>query len=159
MNTQGCVELSESNKQRFWRHVDQSGKCWEWKASLTASGYGKFKIDGKSVQAHRVAYQISTGKSAEGFLVTHTCDNKKCVNPDHLRLGTHSSNAIEAYERGPLALRKGELHHRAKLSAQQVVEIRNLYKSGIGYKKLAKKYGVDRVSIRSIVKGELWKHV
>lgn len=73
---------------RFWAKVDRSGgpsACWPWLAARTARGYGRFKIDGKTVRAHRYAYEQTTGAIPPGWEIDHTCANPPCVNPVHLR--------------------------------------------------------------------------
>ena len=86
---------------RFWKKVDRNGpvhpdmdtRCWEWTASKTKDGYGRFKWGEKSVAAHRVAFLLTTGKSPE--VVCHVCNNPSCVRPDHLYAGDHESNVLD----------------------------------------------------------------
>ncbi|AER25916.1 HNH endonuclease [Mycobacterium phage Cane17] len=80
-------------EDRFWSKIDASDGCWLWTGSLTHNGYGRFKVDGKMVRAHRFAYQMMIGDIPEGMELDHrhTCP-KRCVNPEHLRLVTHKRN-------------------------------------------------------------------
>jgi len=79
---------------RFWSKVDKSGECWDWRGYVRAgNGYGQFGISqSKTVYAHRFAYEDRVGQIPEGFQVDHTCHNRTCVNPAHLRAVTHKQN-------------------------------------------------------------------
>lgn len=89
----------------FWRRVNipdvphPDSWCWEWKGSL-AKGYGQFKVHGWTSRAHRVAYEIARGPIPDGMGVLHSCDNPRCVNPYHLRVGTHQDNMDDKRIRG-----------------------------------------------------------
>lgn len=85
---------------RFWSKTQYSPGCWEWTANALKSGYGRFKLDGKQMYAHRVAYELMVGLIPPGVKVRHKCDNPPCVNPDHLELGTHADNMRDRDERG-----------------------------------------------------------
>jgi hypothetical protein len=89
--------------ERFWSKVDKAPDCWEWNAALNNKGYGIFLWKGKPKLSHRVAWMLHTGASdllpPEDKLL-HSCDNTKCVNPDHLRIGTQKDNARDMMERG-----------------------------------------------------------
>ncbi len=82
----------KSNATRFWEKVDTAGDCWNWTASKTPAGYGRFKIDGKMKRAHRVAYEMLVGEIPEGLVIDHLCRNTSCVRPDHLEPVTNAEN-------------------------------------------------------------------
>ena len=90
---------------RFMAKVEQPAHghaCWFWKGAIfKGNGYGAFKSNGKTLLAHRVAWEIGNrAPFPPGMLATHSCDNKKCVNFDHIRPGTKSTNGKEAWDRG-----------------------------------------------------------
>lgn len=78
--------------ERFWSKVDKSGECWYWTASRDPKGYGTFGFEGKVHKAHRIAYTLAFGEIPAGAHILHSCDNPPCVNPGHLRPGTHTEN-------------------------------------------------------------------
>jgi len=133
--------------------------CIEWTGALR-NGYGCFRDPetGRVEYAHRRFYELFVGEIPEGMLVLHHCDNRKCVNPDHLHIGTKSDNAREAVERGLHLI--GEKDPKAKLKEVQVRSIIREYKAGgVTQRELAKRYGVARTTINSIVNGYTWKHI
>lgn len=103
--------LLEHHIARFWSTVDRVGRsadgCWDFLGGLSKKGYGRFKIGGKLLLAHRVAYEISNGPLRQVFIprrrrpeVMHECDRPSCCNPAHLVLGMHSKNVQDMYDRG-----------------------------------------------------------
>lgn len=93
---------------RFFDKVDMTEGCWLWKAGLRGkTGYGAFKLNGKVVDAHRVSYQINIGEIPDGMCVCHSCDNRLCVNPNHLFLGSAKSNWKDGFDKGRIKLLGG----------------------------------------------------
>ena len=87
--------------QRFWDKVRETEQCWEWQGARATNGYGHFATrTGQFVSAHRLCWMLVFGEIPEGLLVLHTCDNRRCVNPKHLFLGTHSDNNLDMYRKG-----------------------------------------------------------
>lgn len=129
--------------------------CWYFTGHVNRWGYGRFQIDGCSIPASRVSYSLYKDRNFdESLLVCHTCDNRACVNPDHLFLGTQIDNMRDMVQkkRNPL----GERKLAAKLTDKDVIEIR---KSKLKQYELAAKYGVSKTAIRYVIIKQTWKHV
>lgn len=135
---------------------EKTDGCWNWQGRLNKSGYGITGVRGSSMLAHRTYWQLVVGKISDGMCLLHSCDNKRCVNPKHLREGTHSENMKEAKERGLFKGSPGEKNPKAKLTYQDVYSIRSDKESS--NVSLAKIYGVTDVSISNIRKRKTWKH-
>lgn len=148
--------------ESFWARVNTSrGKtCWEWKGSVNSTGYGSLMYGGVACTAHRVAAYLSgliptiaapTDRKQSGF-VLHSCDNRRCCNPSHMRIGSYAENQLDAYARKRRAAFKGEAHANARLTNRQAAKIRELYATGISQDVLAVKYGVAQNTISLIVR-------
>jgi hypothetical protein len=148
--------------ERFWDALRWTeSDCWEWTGRLSRRGYGLVYVDGAYTGAHRWAWTLLNGSIPTGLLVCHHCDNPPCCNPDHLFLGTNADNmaAMQAKGRGrlPRQVFRGEDNACARLTEQQVVAIRQLYRRG-GGRQLAREYNVSDELISLIVTGKVWAH-
>lgn len=142
--------------------------CWIFMGATNHFGYGIAGTGGRGEpvdRVHRIAYKYFKGEIPKGMFVCHTCDIPSCCNPDHLFLGTNQDNVNDMVKkkrnskppRNPHIV--GSAHPGAKLTEDQVLEIRDLYRKGITQKILAEQYGVARQSISKIVNNKRFKHV
>lgn len=130
--------------------VSPSG-CWEWNKSVASSGYGQIRFNYKNLRANRASYLAFKGDIPEGMVVRHTCDNKLCINPDHLVLGSCKQNSQDMVDRNRQA--KGELNGRCKLSEADVKEIKG---SNLSYRQLANKFGISKGHAHRVKNGIAW---
>lgn len=144
---------------RFWKFVkktNNSKKCWEWTGYLTRCGYPQLTVRPKTYRAHRVSFYLHNGYWAKGY-VLHSCDNRKCVNPNHLREGTHTENMQEMVLRNRQA--KGENISTAILDTEKVKQIKMLVKQGKGNAEIAKIYNLKTRHVWTIATNKSWSHV
>lgn len=147
----------EPIESRFWSKVNKNTEtgCWLWTGAIDAKrGYGKFATWPTTRNAHSVSYELAHGSIPDGKQVNHTCDVRSCVNPDHLYAGTAKENTNDMRNRGRAKF--GELHHSAKLTKEDVKEIRSSAKTP---KQLAERFRVTADHITGILRGEKWKDV
>ena len=142
--------------KRFWDKVKIGSRteCWEWTAAKFTKGYGAFGIRGKSERAHRVAWMLANQKPIGKYFILHSCDNPKCVNPAHLRRGTHRDNEKDKVNRGRQA---GERNSNARLTREDVLQLRYIYKSGWSSADLANLVGMNTSHISKVVNNYYWE--
>lgn len=164
-STEGKAWTMEDKALAFWDKVDRSGgpeSCWTWMGAITSKwGYGCFAVaTGVTRGAHKVAWVLTNG-ATNGFCVLHKCDNRICVNPAHLFLGTKKDNSEDAVAKLRHVHGEGNIH--AKLTEEQVIEIRaNPPKLGRGLRELnayAAKYGVTKGAIYCAMTGRSWSYL
>lgn len=138
--------------------IDTETGCWEWKRWVQPNGYGVLWIEDKVWGVHRLMHIIHNGALSSEEIVCHTCDNPSCVNPDHLWSGTHKDNMQDAMQKGRAI--KGERVPSAKLTKEEVLEIREKYSSSdISQRDLADQYSLTKSTIGDIVREEIWTHL
>jgi len=141
--------------ERFWSKVKKSDDgCWEWQGAKI-NGYGRFYYHGSARKAHQIALELLGVERPPGACCCHSCDNPGCVRPSHLSWGTTQDNTADRQSKGRGI--KGERVGAAKLTTEQVQEIRDTWNETQTYTGIGKKYGVSRNNIKAIVKGESWK--
>ena len=168
--------------KRFWAKVHPRGmeSCWEWEGSKERDGYGYFKASrhigepAVRISAHRFSFELANGAIPSGMLVLHKCDNRPCVNPHHLFLGTHRDNMADMVRKGRSAsgarngmrihperlhLTRGERNGRSKLTDESVLEVRRRLTAGESNGELARAFGVSSAAISFIAQRRTWAHL
>jgi hypothetical protein len=144
----------------------ETNGCIVWPYRKAGRGYGSVGLGGGTAAeyrreyAHRLAYIVTHGSIPNGLDVLHHCDNPPCFNPRHLFAGTNQDNRDDQRSKGRTCI--GTKNGQARLTEDQVREIRTLYQKNVfrcGQTALGKKFGVHRIAIRKIVRGETWKHL
>lgn len=161
MKTPKSVILTKKDLARFWTKVEILGPddCWRWSAGASWDGYGKF---GKCVQgitityrAHRIAYISSKGET--NLRVCHTCNNRLCCNPAHLFAGTQSENIQQCYDDGRRLSLRGANSGTAKLTEDDVRQIRAMYRNGVRQRELRKIFLISSSNMSYICNNHTWK--
>lgn len=170
----GCVinrDASASFLERFWSRVDKDGptliaelgQCWTWKgARHVYDGYGLASFKKRPVHAHRVAWFIANGVWPHPFAL-HKCDGGRtvgCVRIDHLYEGDHAQNMRDMVERKRNPGRRGEKNHNAKLTAEQVAQIKVYLEAGERTQlQIAAQFGVNGRTVSNIHNRKTWRHL
>ena len=162
MSKRGPSDIKRNTPEEFWQSVNikASSECWEWmgRGGKLNKGYGQLTYCKTKWLAHRLAYYLTYGDIPKGMQVCHTCDNPICCNPDHLWLGTNYDNSRDREEKGRGVRSYGPDNGQHKLTIAQIQKIREEYVPGlVGYKTLAKKYGVHSQTIKDIITRRNWK--
>jgi len=189
MSNHDVIRTSGSLRERFERKIgpkDPVTGCIPWLGALTGNGYGAIGGEPSTTMksAHRVAWELSRGEITDGLFVLHHCDNRACVNPEHLWLGTHEDNMRDMANKGrsqngsrlhpesrprgtthfsythPEKVVRGERHGNSILKDSIVQKIRLEYSNGaVTYQSLSEQYGVSKATIALIIRRKTWSHV
>lgn len=149
-------------RRRFEARVKKGDGCWEWQGATGKNGYGYMRMPMIGARpAHRLAWEFANGAIPDGLFVLHSCDNRACVNPEHLWLGTNKDNLRDAKTKGRCrgGLFQGELHCMAKLSREQAQAIRAARDNNGAIQCLADQYGITYSHAKDIAAGRSWKHL
>lgn len=174
-----------SLKCRLLKNIKKEGECWIWQGVIAYNGYGRILHKKKQILVHRMSYKTFVGDIPQGMIVCHNCpggDNKSCINPSHLWLGTYQDNMVDASKKGKMkGMQKwtpemyekmkdrlktwkrpdnrGEKSARSKLKDTDIYEIRNLLKQGLTHKEIGEKFCVSKHTIGNINLNRRWSHI
>lgn len=150
--------FEQKDLDRFWskvfktRTIPAEDACWLWMGSCPElrGGYGQFKLNGKNPFAHRLSYEIACGEIPPGMFVCHTCDNRRCVRPSHLFLGTHQDNMTDCLNKD---------RYGSVLTIEQVIDARGRARAGEGIYSILKDYPVGVNNLTNAIRGKTFSHV
>jgi len=145
-----------SAKEYFFSKVTEKNGCLLWHKADVKGGYGRSRFNGERMLAHRFSWKIHFSDPPKNMEVCHKCDTPLCVNPDHLFLGTHKENMLDASSKKRIKGPQGEKAYNAKINDLIATEILN---SELPGNELAEKYSLTRDHISKIRKGKAWSHV
>jgi hypothetical protein len=166
-------DLSERDRQRFYGKLEQRGpdECWPWRGTIASNSYGLFDIgpraNHRKLGAHRVAWMLANDQHVPDRSrshMCHRCDNPRCCNPAHLFLGTASENIKDAVAKGYRPFwstggATGIKNHRAKLTDDDVRNIRRQVAEGRKQRDIGKDFNIPQSSVWAIAHRRGWKHV
>lgn len=149
------MAMAEADTVRFLSKFDTgpAEACWPWRRSAN-DAHCQFWVHGRSVGAHRMAYEYYVGSIPDGMWVLHHCDNPPCMNPAHLFLGTAADNSRDMVEKGRQCF--GERNAHARLSDDDVRDVLISQKSS---RSIAREYGVSKATIQRVRLRETWSHI
>jgi hypothetical protein len=145
-----------SIEQKLTNYTVLDSGCWEWQGYKLNGGYGAFKHRGKMITAHRASFEQYNGAIPESMCVCHTCDNRGCINPAHLWLGTSAENTKDRHSKGRSAV--GSRVGGAKLT-ESIVKSMRAFSGTLSNKEVAEKFALPYRHVHKIMTGSMWRHV
>lgn len=187
MSARATIDEVRERFNRFVHHGEAEDSCWGWTGRKGSAGYGEFKFWQKKHGTHRLSYELSIGEIPDGLCVLHRCDNRLCVNPSHLFVGSKGDNNRDRSAKGrsakgdrhwsrlhpdriargersgakthPECIVRGERQGSAVLTESNVREIRRLASDGETPTALALRFGVGRSTVRRVLDRATWSHI
>ena len=139
---------------RYWAKVKKTEGCWLWTGAKNPHGYGKLRVAGRYIDAHRLSYAAHYDEPGNQQ-VLHRCDTPSCVRPDHLFLGSQADNIRDKVEKDRQL--RGERIRQSKLRGSDIPLIFRMRQQGMTYAAIGKVFGVGHVTIYNVIKGTTWK--
>ncbi len=149
-------------KIRFNKYIDKKDSCWEWIGTKWSEGYGNIHFRGKKIGSHRASWLLNKGEIPESMYVLHSCDNRSCVNPKHLFLGTAKDNSDDMIKKGRNRHVISTGIHRGlnKLHRNQVQEIKKILSlNKLKQHVIANMFSVSQQTISEINIGKTWRTI
>ncbi|MBK7865259.1 MAG: HNH endonuclease [Archangiaceae bacterium] len=144
-------------RERFEaKYVVEANGCWLWSAYVTRLGYGRFVLSDVPIAAHRASWTLNVGPIPAGLDVLHRCDVRRCVNPAHLFRCTDLDKGRDMMAKGRGNKPHGETHGRAKVTAEQVRQIRHRFATGERQFELRAEFGLSKAQVSKICRGQSW---
>lgn len=159
-----CPQISDltdmATIETLLSRTSKQDECLVWTGYVPKCGYGLVWHQGKNQQVHRVSYVLHKGEIPAGFKVLHSCDNRICINPNHLSVGTSKDNSDDMTAKGRSKHASGKDHHYSKLTKEIANEIKGRYKPysrADGSLALSREFGVSQAAIYAVISGRTWK--
>lgn len=144
-------------ENKFLKKVEKTDTCWNWTGRLDIGGYGRFSQgNGHWIKAHRASYTIYKGSIPNGLVVRHLCNNRKCVNPEHLETGTQKDNVRDCITAGRRANIRGESNPMSKITQADADEIRQWREFGYTQQSIGDVFGLGQGDISRIIHRKSW---
>jgi hypothetical protein len=151
-----------STQERFEQKVRKTETCWYWLGPVSNSGYGLMSFSKKRRSAHRLSFELFNGEIPLGMCICHRCDNKICVNPTHLFIGTYADNNRDCANKGRAnnsGNLRGDNHPRATLTESSARMAKSLASSGVKKTVIAERLKVNPSVIYDVCNGRTWRHL
>lgn len=142
------MNKEELKSRLLARTCELEDGCWEWQGCCGSHGYGQITFKTKGMTTNRAAYEVFNGEIPQGMFVCHTCDYRRCINPEHLFLGTPQDNIDDMITKGRAAL-----DNNRKLSDDQILKIRELYFKDISQQEIARLFDISQATVSRIGTG------
>lgn len=174
--TNHAREVRQSLLTRFWANVKKTdiapahrpdlGGCWLWTGWKSPTGYGSIhsggrRAAGRQKRTHRVSWELHYGDIPDGACVLHRCDNRACVRPDHLFIGSQQENIEDMRQKGRARAKfqQGQAHAMATLNDDDVARMRIMAREGAWASDIAKEFGVTTAIASNAIRGKTWSHI